>query len=202
MEIVPGVVDDAGLVVGIEAEAWQDYVHELRTRIGLLYSGAVDFLRGGYDDWDAWEPALRCLYSGTPIYDPENPGLVGLDGSPLDLQRKFRLDDDPEELAHYLATAGFLAEWEADRTANELRRTVLGAPHHVRLLIARGAPTEHLIGSRVAELELPPGATPTLVSRNDNDFVPSPKHILDEGDHLTIVADPEVVRVLQHKYVA
>ena len=108
VEIVSGVVADAELVLEIEAEAWQDYVHELRTRIGLLYSGAVRFRRGDYDAWDAWEPALRCLYSGTPIYDPANPGLVGLDGSDLDLHRKFRLDDDPQELAHYLRTAGYL----------------------------------------------------------------------------------------------
>lgn len=108
IEIIPGVVADAELVLEIAAEAWQDYVHELRTRIGLLYSGAVRFQRGDYDAWDAWEPALRCLYSGTPIYDPANPGLIGLDGSPLDLGRKFRMDDDPKELAHYLKTAGYL----------------------------------------------------------------------------------------------
>ena len=83
VEIVPGRVEDAELVIEISLEAWQDYVYELRTRIGLLYSGAVQFARGAYDDWDAWEPALRSLYSGTPIYDPANLGLVDLDGTHL-----------------------------------------------------------------------------------------------------------------------
>jgi ectoine hydroxylase-related dioxygenase (phytanoyl-CoA dioxygenase family) len=108
VEIVPGCVEDAELVIEIEPEAWQDYVHELRTRIGLLYSGAVKFVRGSYDDWDAWEPALRSLYSGTPIYDPENLDLFDLDGSPLDLHRKFSLQDDPKRLAHYLRKTGYL----------------------------------------------------------------------------------------------
>ena len=108
LEIVPGRVDDAELVIEIEAEAWQDYVHELRTRIGLLYSGAVRFLRGSYDDWDAWEPALRSLYSGTPIYDPSNLDLVDVDGSPLDLHRRFDPDDDPGRLAHFLKKTGYL----------------------------------------------------------------------------------------------
>jgi ectoine hydroxylase-related dioxygenase (phytanoyl-CoA dioxygenase family) len=108
VEIVAGVVEDAELVIEIASEAWQDYVHELRTRIGLLYSGAVRFLRGDYDAWDAWEPALRCLYSGVPIYDPTHPGLLDPNGVPLDLQRKFRPDDDPKEMAHYLKTAGYL----------------------------------------------------------------------------------------------
>ncbi|MBK7951899.1 MAG: phytanoyl-CoA dioxygenase family protein [Deltaproteobacteria bacterium] len=108
VDVVPGVVEDAALVLEIEREAWQDYVHELRTRIGLLYSRAVRFVRGDYDDWDVWEPALRCLYSGTPIYDPDHLGLVGLDGKPLALDQKFRLDEDPRVLAHYLRTMGYL----------------------------------------------------------------------------------------------
>jgi len=108
VEIVPGMVEEAELVIEIALEAWQDYVHELRTRIGLLYSGAVQFVRGGYDDWDVWEPALRSLYSGTPIYNPENLELLDLDGTPLDLHRTFSLDDDPKRLAHYLRTTGYL----------------------------------------------------------------------------------------------
>ena len=108
VEIVPDVVSDAELVIEIEREAWQDYVHELRTRIGLLYSRAVRFERGSYDDWDAWEPALRSLYSGTPIYDPRNLALVDLDGSPLDLRRRFARDEDPRVLAHFLRSTGYL----------------------------------------------------------------------------------------------
>jgi ectoine hydroxylase-related dioxygenase (phytanoyl-CoA dioxygenase family) len=108
VEIVPGVVGDAEIVIEVESEAWQDYVHELRTRIGLLYSGAVRFVRGRYDDWDAWEPALRSLYSGIPIYDPENLDLVDQDGAPLDLHRRFARDEDPRVLAHFLRKTGYL----------------------------------------------------------------------------------------------
>lgn len=108
VEIVRGVVADAELVLEIPYPAWQDYVYEMRTRFGLLYSGAVRFERGDFEKWDAWEPAIRCMYSGRPIYDPGSLALVDLDGSPLDLARKFRLDDPPERLAHFLRTTGYL----------------------------------------------------------------------------------------------
>jgi hypothetical protein len=108
IEIRPGIVDDAGLVIEITEEAWQDYVHELRTRIGLLYSGAVRFLVGDYDDWDVWEPALRSLYSGTPIYDADRLDLVDPAGAPLDLDRRFAIDDDPPQMAHFLRKTGYL----------------------------------------------------------------------------------------------
>ena len=108
VEIVPGITDDAEVVLDIPYIAWQDYVYEFRTRFGLLYSHAVEFVRGDFEKWDAWEPALRCLYSGRPIYNPAALNFVDLDGAPLDLHRSFTLDDRPEDLAHFLRTTGFL----------------------------------------------------------------------------------------------
>ena len=91
----------------------------------------VRFHRGGYDDWDIWEPALRSLYSGIPIYDPRDPGLDGLDGTPLDLHRKFTLDDDPKELAHYLETAGYLVVADVfERLRPTLSRTTTFSDAH------------------------------------------------------------------------
>ncbi|MGH8598906.1 MAG: phytanoyl-CoA dioxygenase family protein, partial [Gammaproteobacteria bacterium] len=68
----------------------------------------ISFVRGGFRDWDAWEPALRCLYSGTPIYDPKNLDLRDLDGSPLDIRKSFSASDDPRRMSHFLRTAGYL----------------------------------------------------------------------------------------------
>jgi hypothetical protein len=106
--IVPGVVEDAAVVLQMPLEAWRDYVYEFRTRFGLLYSHAVEFLRGDFDRWDEWEPAIRCMYSGRQIYNPAALDLRDLDGSPLDLARSFDLGDDPLRLAHFLRTTGFL----------------------------------------------------------------------------------------------
>lgn len=108
VRIVPGVVDEAELVIELSADSWQNYYYELRTRFGLLFAQSVRFVRGGFRQWDAWEPALRCLYSGTPIYDPKNLDLRDLDGAPLDIRKSFSRDDDPEAMSHFLRTAGYL----------------------------------------------------------------------------------------------
>ncbi len=108
VRIVPGVVADAELVIELSADSWQNYYYELRTRFGLLYEEAVRFVRGNFRQWDAWEPALRCLYSGTPIYDPKSLDLRDLDGSPLDIRKSFSRDDDPRAMSHFLRTAGYL----------------------------------------------------------------------------------------------
>ena len=108
VRIFPGVIDDAELVIELSSESWENYYYELRTRFGLLYEEAVRFVRGTFRQWDAWEPALRCLYSGTPIYDPYRLDLRDRDGSPLDLRKSFARDDDPEAMSHFLRTTGYL----------------------------------------------------------------------------------------------
>jgi hypothetical protein len=113
VQIVPGVVDDAEVVLEIPYQAWQDYVYEFRTRFGLLYSRAVRFVRGDFDAWDTWEPAIRCMYSGRPIYNPAALTFTNLDGTPMDLHRAFGLDDSPDEMSHFLRSTGFLVVKDA-----------------------------------------------------------------------------------------
>ncbi len=55
-----------------------------------------------------WDPALRAMYTGRPIVDPATARLEARHGAPLDETRAFRLDDDPEDMAHFLRTAGYL----------------------------------------------------------------------------------------------
>ena len=107
--VEPGVADDARTVLElVDHESWIDYLHEFRTRYGLLYSNAVRFVRGDFDTWDDWEPAIRCMYSGRPIYDPAGCDFRDRRGAPLDLGQRFSLDDDPEDLSHFLRETGFL----------------------------------------------------------------------------------------------
>jgi hypothetical protein len=108
IEIHPGVVDDAETVLRIHEHAWIDYVYEFRSRFGLIYARAVEFVRGDFAGWDAWDPALLCMYNGREVYDPLLIDLRDLDGSPLDLERTFELSDSPVQMAHFLRTAGYL----------------------------------------------------------------------------------------------
>ena len=107
--VEPGVAADARTVLEIvDHESWLDYLHEFRTRYGLRYSHAVRFVRGDFDTWDDWEPAIRCMYSGRPIYDPGACDFRDRHGAPLDLERSFALDDDAEDMSHFLRTTGYL----------------------------------------------------------------------------------------------
>lgn len=98
----------ADTVVELEPELWANLVGELDTAPGLLYGGRARCVRGSAMRWLAWEPALRAMFSGRPLYDPEAPGLVARDGAPLDPARVFAPGGERAELAHFLRSAGYL----------------------------------------------------------------------------------------------
>ncbi|MEE3326640.1 MAG: phytanoyl-CoA dioxygenase family protein [Myxococcota bacterium] len=109
VRVEAGVAQAARTVLEIiDHESWIDYLYEFRTRYGLLYSGAVRFIRGDFDTWDDWEPAIRCMYSGRPIYDPASLDFRDRKGDPLDLQQQFERGDDREDMSHFLRATGFL----------------------------------------------------------------------------------------------
>ena len=132
IRIVPGDAD-AETVLELDAADWEGLVHDYESAPGLLYGGRVRCLRGQAMAFVLWEPALRAMFTGRPVYDPGET-LADRDGRPLDPTRAFTLEDDPEAMAHFLRTAGYLCvrgvfapdevkAFLAD--AHELRRTAV-----------------------------------------------------------------------------
>jgi len=100
---------DATTVMQLDPDEWEGLVHDYESAPGLLYGGRVKCVRGNAMHFVLWEPALRAMYSGRPVFVPEEADLRDRDGSALDAERSFRLDqDDANDMAHFLRTAGYL----------------------------------------------------------------------------------------------
>jgi ectoine hydroxylase-related dioxygenase (phytanoyl-CoA dioxygenase family) len=107
VEVVSGDAP-ARTVIEISRALWQDVVHELETAPGLLYAGKVKCVRGNAMRFVRWEPGLRAMFQGRPIFDPARVDLRARDGRPLDPHQSFGLAGEDAEMAHFLRTAGFL----------------------------------------------------------------------------------------------
>jgi hypothetical protein len=107
VEVVPGT-DGAATVVEMSADTWSDYAHELHTAFGLLYGGQVTAARGGLEQLVAWEPVVRAMLAGRPVYRVEDVDLTGADGRPLDLTAGFTLDSPAEDVRRFFRAAGFV----------------------------------------------------------------------------------------------
>ncbi len=108
VELIPGDADAAS-VIELEESAWVGLVAQLEAPAGLLYGGRLRCLRGEGMDAMAWEPALRALYNGVPPWDAaEAARLSDRHGRPLDPEASFPANADAADMAHFLATAGYL----------------------------------------------------------------------------------------------
>lgn len=62
----------------------------------------------------------------------------------------------------------------------------------------RASPAAQAIGRPVRELKLRPGALIALVRRGRQSFVPQGSTVLQQGDRLTLIGEPEAIRALGH----
>jgi ectoine hydroxylase-related dioxygenase (phytanoyl-CoA dioxygenase family) len=98
----------AATVIEIAPELWSELAQDLESAPALLYAGRARCAKGDAMRFVRWEPGLRALYHGRPIFAPERADLRDARGRALDVNRSFDLADDREEMAHFLRTAGFL----------------------------------------------------------------------------------------------
>jgi hypothetical protein len=91
----------------LDAGQLEDLVTDQATPMGWFAGGRLD-LDGRLHDLLDWWLLLRGALDGR---SPTLPGEIDCkapDGSPLDLGRRFTLDDPPDEVSHFLQEAGFL----------------------------------------------------------------------------------------------
>jgi hypothetical protein len=101
-------VDTAGVVAEMAEDALSDLVQDSQSTMGLAMTSRVQLTAGSINEWIGWEPILRALFDGRKVHETGDVTFADLDGKPLDLTRSFTIDDDHEEIGHFLQEAGFL----------------------------------------------------------------------------------------------
>lgn len=108
LRIAPGIASGATVAV-MSRSAFSDWIQDQCSCMGMILGDLVEVRSGGMDDLIEWEPVVRALLDGRPVYELGCVRFEDRAGRPLDLTRSFRLGDDaPEEIAHFLDEAGFL----------------------------------------------------------------------------------------------
>lgn len=107
LRIEAGDTSDSA-AVSLDSAALSDLVQDWATTMGLAMNARVKMTRGSFDDWIGWEPVFRALFDGRPVHEAGAISIKHPDGSELDVGRSFDLDDDRDEISHFLHQAGFL----------------------------------------------------------------------------------------------
>jgi len=101
-------VDSAGVVAALSADALSDLVQDVVSSMGLAMTSRITITEGSINNWIAYEPVLRALLDGRKVHEAGDVTFVDPDGDELDLSRSFTIDDDREQLRHFVEQAGFL----------------------------------------------------------------------------------------------
>ena len=110
LKVLEGTSGD--IQVALTQDTFADFFHELLTISGLVATQRIELNRGEMQDLRRWEPTLRAIYSGRPIYSKAAFNrLHDVDGNPFDLNRTFDFREcGPRsgEMRDYLASVGYL----------------------------------------------------------------------------------------------
>ena len=109
--IAHGVIDAARLVVEMDDQSFADLAADLDTAPAMLYQQRANVSRGNPLRFVRWEPALRAMFHGRPIYDAAQVDLCDRNGNPMEPTVAFDMPSvlaDPASVAHHLSTVGFI----------------------------------------------------------------------------------------------
>jgi ectoine hydroxylase-related dioxygenase (phytanoyl-CoA dioxygenase family) len=114
----------ADLTVTLSARDWRGLVADVETVAGVLYGNRLLAHSGELMQFVRWEPVLRALYTGRPLYRPGTFRLADRQGRDLDPLTAFGASDDPDAMREFLDAAGYLlvqAVFDGD-TVSDFRR--------------------------------------------------------------------------------
>lgn len=110
LSVTAGELGD--VVVAISPESFSDFYHELLTISGMAAKQDLTMIKGDISEFRRWEPALRALYTGRPIYTGDVLAcLTDSTGAALALDQQFSVHDlreNREQLLQFFTTMGYL----------------------------------------------------------------------------------------------
>ncbi len=102
-------VDGARTIVELSADAWCEFVWELKTCFALLYADQLTVRTGSFGQLARWEPPLRVVLSDQVLFDLDHPVPIEDEaGQVVDLAQSFTLDDPVAATQAFLDRAGFV----------------------------------------------------------------------------------------------
>lgn len=104
------------------------------------------------------------------------------------------------QIATRVDDESFVRDWLAITTGDRLRQLLLRDERFLHIRLNAGRPAESLIGVSVRDSGLPRGALVALIRRSRETFVPKSDSVLQEGDRLTVIGDPDVIAELADRF--
>jgi len=82
----------------------------------------------------------------------------------------------------------------------EVKEYLIHHERYISLKLEEDGVTKELIGKKVKETDMPENTMVALVRRGKKVFTPNQETVLQKGDTLTIIGEPESIEKMYEKY--
>ena len=105
--LLPGT-DTAAFTVELAENDWQGMVADLESVPGILYGDRLLGHQGDVKQFMRWDPLLRALYTGRPLFDEQRFRLTDKQGKALNPETRFSMGSDKTAMREFLDASGYL----------------------------------------------------------------------------------------------
>ena len=104
------------------------------------------------------------------------------------------------QVARHVEDRDFPEDWDAAVDEQELKEVLLREERWLSLFVHHGAKTEKMIGKALRDIEFPDGSLVAMLQRDGEIHVPRGSTVLEAGDRLTIIGEPDAVEATYELY--
>ncbi len=105
------------------------------------------------------------------------------------------------QIAGRVDEESFAKDWAYAENEQELKEALLRDERFMSLYVCIGTKTETMINKQLKDIKFPSGCLVAILKRGPDTLVPMGRTILNEGDRLTIIGDPNGMAELKREYI-
>ncbi|MDA1028676.1 MAG: TrkA C-terminal domain-containing protein [Bacteroidetes bacterium] len=94
----------------------------------------------------------------------------------------------------------FPQDWTFAKGERGLKEALLKEEHFLYVSVKTGKKSEPLLGMSLKEVHLPSGNLIPVIRRDGQNIIPRGDTVLQEGERLTILGEPEFLKEFRKKY--
>jgi len=104
------------------------------------------------------------------------------------------------QIARRVDADAFPEDWTFAEGEQGLKEALLMDEHFLYLTVSSKMGSRELIGKSLKDMRLPPGNLIPVIRRKGQNIIPRGDTVLEEGDRLTILGEPEFLKETRQKY--
>lgn len=104
------------------------------------------------------------------------------------------------QIARRVDADTFPEDWTYADGEQGLKEALLMDEHFIYLVLSTDTKTKDLIGKSLREVHLPAGNLIPIIRRGESNIIPRGDTILEDGDRMTVIGEPDVLKKLKQQY--